>query len=137
MERIIIKLGGDQDEMLDWMRTARDGDLFDMDVLNHGSTFCLNAVGSESRSIAYLPIQQPMMLESLACKPGIDDARKSLALSRMVEYAVGEAYRRDVGEIYFLTKDADTEAFALRHNFKALPDGLKAFRLNLLETFGS
>lgn len=125
------------DAMLPWVHISRDGELLDVDTLSHESTFVLQALGTQSRdSLAYLPVQQPLMLESLLCRPNLTDKRKALALTRMVEYAIGEAYRRDAGEIYFLTRDEDTAKFALRHKFTPLPDGLTVYRLNLRETFG-
>lgn len=138
MERIIVRIDeGREFELNEWLDQTTDGHLYDPDVLAHRSSFLLSALIAGTGRIAYLPVQQPLMLESLACRPNIGAGAKAVALTRMVEYAVGEAYRRDAGELYFLTRDTETEKFALRHNFKALPDELKVYRLNLLETFGS
>lgn len=139
MEHVIVKLArlDELDEMREWLRSTRDGELFDYDVLEHESTFVLQAMGADSQYYsAYLPVQQPFMLESLVCRPGLTASQTAQALTRLSEYAISEAFRRDAGEIYFLTRDADTAKFAERHKFKPLPDGLKVYRLNLRETFG-
>lgn len=125
------------EQMVGWIGNSRDGALFDPDVLAHESTFVLEAMGTKSGQMAYLPVQQPLMLESLICRPDLTSAQTAQALTRLVEYAIGEAYRRDAGELYFLSRDEETCKFAERHKFKLLPDGLTVYRLNLLETFGS
>lgn len=136
MEHVIVKFTHSGEEMLEWLKTTKDGDLFDYDLLRHESTFFLCAVKTDFGPIAYLPVQQPLMLESLAAKPGLGPRDTALALTRMVEYAIGEAFRRDAGELYFLTRDKETADFARRHRFTPLPDGLEVYRLNLRETFG-
>lgn len=137
MEHVIVKLGNDKQEIESWLASSKDGELYDPDVLNHDSSFILTAVQTNSGNIAHLPVQQPLMLENFIKSPDLSTERSALALTRLVEYAIGEAYRRDVGEIYFLTRDPETANFAERHHFKTLPDGLQVYRLNLLETFGS
>ena len=137
MEHLVIRLAcpGEIEEMKAQAKHATDGELFDLDVLEHDSTFVLSAVRTGGGCGGFLPVQQPLMLESFVA-PNLEGRPKAQVLARMVEYAIGEAYRRDVGEIYFLTRDPETAKFALRHKFKALPDGLECYRLNLRETFG-
>lgn len=138
MEHLVVKLADsiELEDMKSLLETTRDGDLFDHDVLRHGSTFSLSAISSESGRIAYLPVQQPLMLENLVFKPWTTDKQRAQAMVRLAEYAIGEAYRRDAGELYFLCRDESTCRFAERHKFKLLPEELKVYRLNLLETFG-
>lgn len=139
MQHVIVRLGRNNDieQFKAWLALSRDGHLFDADVLAHDSTFLLSAMRTVDGSLAHIPVQQPLMLESLAVKPGLGSELIAASLTRLTEYAIGEAYRRDVGEIYFLSRDADTLKFAERHHFRPLPDGLQVRRLNLLETFGS
>jgi hypothetical protein len=140
MEHVIVKLMDHRDyfgEMEAWQPGSIDGELFDVDVLRHESTFVLAALRTGSGSLAYLPVQQPLMLESFIRQPGISKALAAQSLTRLVEYAIGEAYRRHAGELYFLTRDQETAKFALRHKFQPLPDGLEVYRLNLMETFGA
>lgn len=138
MDRIITKLADsieEREEMLEWRKSTLDGELFDLDVLAHESTFTIGARLGKER-IAYLPVQQPLMLENLIFKPGLTESFKARAMTKLAEFAVSEAYRRDVGELYFLCCDQSTLAHADRHHFITLPGGLVVRRLTLLETFG-
>jgi hypothetical protein len=139
MEHIVVKLVSSREleEMEEWIPESVDGNLFDVDVLSHESTFVLGALRTGQQGhLAYLPVQQPLMLENFVRPASLPKELAAVCLSRMVEYAIGEAFRRDAAEVYFLSRDEETEKFALRHKFKALPDGLKVYRLNLFETFG-
>lgn len=120
----------------DWLATTPDGDLFDLDVMNHQSTFLLMAFNQDG-PLAFLPVQQPLMLENLIFRPGLTRSETAQAITRLAEHAVEETYARDAGEAYFLCRDASTLNFAERHGFTSLPDGLKVRRMNLLETFGN
>ena|ERR1051326_880828 len=139
MHHVIVRLSGpdDVDQMKEWLTRARDGELFDVDVLTHASTFGLTAMRTVDGALGHIAVQQPLMLESYAPKPGLGPELAGMALARLTEYAIGEAYRRDAGELYVLSRDVDTLKFAERHHFKPLPDGLQVRRLNLLETFGA
>ena len=137
MERIIVTLAQslEVEEMKAWLE--HEANLFDLDVLEHASSFVLCARG-ESGRLAYLPVQQPLMLESHIFQPGLTDAKKSLVMARLTEYAVAEAWRRDAGEVYFLSQRPETASFAARHGFENMRDrhSLETYRLNLRETFG-
>jgi hypothetical protein len=138
MDRIITKLADsepEKEQMVSWLKFTLDGDLFDMDVLQRASTFIVNARSNKER-LAYLPIQQPLMLENLIFRPMMSPSDKARVIAKLAEFAVSEAYRRDAGELYFLCRDQSTVEFAERHLFKPLPEGLTVRRLNLLETFG-
>jgi|HubBroStandDraft_1064217.scaffolds.fasta_scaffold09317_5 hypothetical protein len=150
MQHLIVRHAPEaQDIAIDWARSTPDGDLLDPDIFAHDSTFLLEArsskprttLGLDGRRLAYLPVQQPLMLENLIFAPGLDDRLRSLAITRLAEFAVSEAYRRDAGELYFLCRHPETCAFAESHLFERI-DGeesrlkLKVYRLNLRETFG-
>ena len=138
MEHVIVRLANpaEIEEMRSWLARSDDVRFFDPDVLAHDSTFVLMAFGTKSGRMAYLPVQQPFMLENFIVRPGLGESLRPLALTRLVECAIGEAFRRDAGELYFLSGDRRTLSFAARHKFCELPDRLKARRLNLRETFG-
>lgn len=138
MEHVIVKFAkpSELEGMKQWQQSTLDGELFDADVLEHESTFVLEALGSKTGRIAFLPVQQPLMLESLGVKLDLKPGQIAQALTRLVEYAISECYRRDAAELYFLTRDKETADFAQRHHFRPLPDGLQVYRLNLRETFG-
>ena len=138
MERVLVRIADslERQEMLDWLQTTKDGDLFDPDVLRHESTFVLSAFRKSGR-LAYVPVQQPLMMENLVFCPGLTERETAQAITKLAEHTIEEAYRRGAGEIYFLCRDQSTCEFAERHHFKDIaPLGLKTYRLNLLETFG-
>jgi len=142
MERLLVVPRREVPEkLLEYARTTRDGDLIDMDVFRHDSTFTLEAFGKDGPH-GFAPIAQPLMIEHLIFRPGLSAAETGQAIVRLAEHAIEEAYRRDVGDVYFLGHDESTCRFAERYNFERL-DGaesrlqLKLYRLNLLETFGS
>lgn len=140
MRRLLVTQANSKDieEMKEWLKTTRDGDLFDPDVLAHESTFTLKAFGSSGKT-AFVPIQQPLMMENLIFRPGLTIAETGQAIVRLAEHAVEEAYRRDAAEVYFLCRDESTSKFAEGYGFKdvaLLPTPLKCYRMNLLETFG-
>ena len=134
--RIVTNSSLEVEQACEWARSTPDGALLDLDIFAHQSTFLLSAMQSGQGKLAYCPVQQPLMMENLIFKPGLRDRDRALAMTRMAEHAIAEAYRRDVGEIYFLCRDASTLAFADRHKFTELPAGMQVRRLNLLETFG-
>lgn len=142
MQQVIIRPSDDEREQaIEWARETPDGDLLDLDIFEHGSTFLLGARQYPGRTIAYLPVQQPLVLENLIFRPGLNDAERAVAIARLVQYAIAEGYRRDVGEVSFLCRHKETCRFAERHNFVRVdgPDSelkLKHYRMALRETFG-
>lgn len=143
METVVVRHASlaeiEGDELRSWLKSAVDGDLFDMDVLSHGSSFVLCAVGSRSKRMAYLPMQRPLMMENLITSPWLSPTLKTMAVCRLVEEAMAEAYRVDAGEVYFLSRHGETAEFAKKRGFKDLQEvdpELRVYRLNLLETFG-
>ncbi len=139
MERVFVRqVDGEEIEQFlrPWLKSTLDGDLFDLDILEHGSTIVLGAFTREGIR-AFLPIQQPLMLENFVLRPGLSEIETVQVMARLGEHAVEEAYHRDAGEAYFLCRDRSTLQFAERHLFRKLPEGLEIRRLNLLETFGN
>lgn len=126
------------DVLRDWARTTVDGDLIDLDVFNHESTFTLEAFSKKGRA-AFSPIAQPLMIEHLIFRPELTRAEKGQAIVRLAEHVIEEAYRRDVGDVYFLGHDESTCAFAELYGFKELSKlevPLRCYRMNLRETYG-
>lgn len=142
MDHIIVKESPEfLDDIIRMSRDAVDGELLDLDIFEHERTFILGAMRPRSGAdnpLACLPVQQPLMLENFVCRPGLSFGERALVLSRLTEAAIGEAWRRGAGEVYFLSRDNPTRTFARRHRFTDLRDlGLRTYRLNLRETFGS
>lgn len=139
MERVLVRIGDAYaaERLKSWAHSTPDGDLLDLDVLNHPDSFVLEAF-SEDGVRAYVPMQRPLMMENLIFRPGLSESQTAQAIARLAEHAAEEAYRRDAGEIYFLCRDESTKKFAERHGFKNVADlGLFTYRLNLLETYGA
>lgn len=140
MERLLVALRDEApQELFDYARSTRDGDLIDLDVFKHGSTFTLEAFGKDGTH-GYSPIAQPLMIEHLIFRPGLSIAETGQAIVRLAEHTIEEAYRRDVGDVYFLGHDESTCKFAERYGFKELSKletPLRCYRLNLLETYGA
>lgn len=140
MKRLLVIARDDTPEkLLEFVRTTLDGELLDLDIFEHESTFTLDAFAKDG-SHAFCPIQQPLMMENLIFRPGLSEAETAQAIMRIAEHAVEEAYRRDVGEVYFLCRDQSTSEFAERYGFKdvaMLETPLKCYRLNLRESFGA
>lgn len=137
MERVVVTFAKDSelDELRSW--AAIQSNMLDLGVLSQDSTFVLCARGESGRH-AYLPVQQPLMLESHIFRPGLIDSMKSHVMARLTEYAVGECFRRNAGEVYFLSQRPETARFAARHGFLDIRKtlGLETYRLNLVEMFG-
>jgi hypothetical protein len=145
VERLLVTIAGPEDvqRAVRAAMTTLDGELLDLDIFEHESTFTLEAFRKGGKdgadTIAWCPIQQPLMMENLIFAPGLSRAETAQAIMRLAEHAVEEAYRRDAGEVYFLCRDPSTCDFAERYGFKnvaELATPLKCYRLNLLETFG-
>lgn len=143
MERLLVKHANVNSEagdvLREWSRTTVDGDLIDLDVFNHESTFTLEAFSKGRGRVAFSPIAQPLMIEHLIFRPGLSIAEKGQAIVRLAEHAIEEAYRRDVGDVYFLGHDESTCSFAERYGFielSKLDPPLRCYRMNLLETYG-
>ena len=135
MERVIVTEATyrERRELEVW--ASYEPNLIDLAMLDQASTFILCARG-ESGRLAYLPVQQPLMLESHIFRPDLNDAQKSYVMARLTETAVAEAYTRDAGEVYFLSQRPETARFASRHGFQPMKAlGLDTYRLNLIETF--
>lgn len=142
MERLLVKLleqrGAAPDKLLEFAQTTRDGNLIDLDVFRHDSTFTLEGF-TRAGTQCYAPIAQPLMIEHLIFRPGLSIAETGQAIARLAEHAVEEAFRRDIGDVLFLGHDETTCKFAERYGFvevSKLPDPLRCYRMNLLETFG-
>lgn len=140
MKRLLVKPRPDcPEQLLEFARTTRDGNLIDLDVFNHASTFVLEAFGKDGTH-GFSPIAQPLMIEHLIFRPGMSVAETGQAIVRLAEHAVEEAYRRDVGDVYFLGHDESTCQFAEGYGFlelSKLDPPLRCYRMNLRETFGA
>jgi hypothetical protein len=140
VERLLVALRQDVPEQLrEFVRTTRDGELLDLDIFEHDSTFTLEAFGKKGTR-GFAPIAQPLMIEHLIFRPGLSTSETGQAIVRLAEHVIEEAYRRDVGDVYFLGHDESTCKFAELYGFKELSKldpPLRCYRMNLLESFGA
>ncbi len=117
-----------------WFRESLGNQMFDPDVLEHGSTFVL-AAEHRGDVLAFLPISQPLMMESLAFRPGhefgLSDTDQALVMTRLAEHAIEQCFPRGAGEVYFLCQKPETARFAERHHFKLVD--IPLYRFNLRE----
>lgn len=139
MERLLVResKAAKPDQLIEFAQTTRDGDLIDLDIFNHASTFTLEAFSKDGVH-GYSPIAQPLMIEHLVFRPGLTERQTAQAIVRLAEHAIEEAFRRDVGDVYFLGHDESTCDFAEKYGFMELSKlGLRCYRLNLRETYGA
>jgi hypothetical protein len=111
----------------DWAKENPAGE-FDPEVplFPSSTTWC---AFDEDGPLVFQTLQQPVVLESLAIRPGADDRQISSAMKELTQNAVTHAFNRGAGEIYYLGTDEDTDAFACNHIFEPLP--YRVFRVKL------
>lgn len=137
MSRHILVRRLDADEngnfglMIDWLRETLGFQQFDPDVLEYEGTETL-AAAIRGEIVAFLPVQRPRMMESVAFKPGISEELKALAMTRLAEHAIEACLGKNAGEVYFLCQEPATKEFAERHHFSPVL-GMELMRFNAKE----
>jgi N-acetylglutamate synthase-like GNAT family acetyltransferase len=81
----------------------------------------------------YIPIQQPLMMESVAVRPGADPIQAATALRELLKATVMQAHVKGAGEIYFLSNEDTIQTFAAKHAFTKLPFSVYRVKLSDLE----
>jgi hypothetical protein len=104
----------------------------DPGVLNYPTTSLLCAYDVDG-PLMFLPVQQPMMMESVAPRPGADPLQTAVALRELMKAVVMQAHLKGVGEIYFVSDEATIQPFAEKHAFKKMPYSLYRVKLSDLE----
>jgi hypothetical protein len=115
---------------LDWAKENADKSEFDFQVALFPSSTTWCAYDKDG-PLAYQTIQQPLMLESLAPRPGSSPMQISLSLKELTKTAITLAHSKGVGEIYFLGSSEDTNSFASNHIFEEVP--MKVYRLKIAD----
>jgi hypothetical protein len=118
-------------QFLDWSKRNTASE-FDPEVARYPSTVTFCAYDGDG-PLAYMPIQQPLFMESLAPRPGADKSRIAAALKELTQAAVTQAHVQGKGEIYFLGTDESTDAMAANHVFEKLPYSVYRLKLKDLE----
>lgn len=83
--------------------------------------------------VAFQTVQQPLMLESLAPRPGASRLQIASALRELTQNAVSQAIMGGVGEIYFLGSSEETNRFAENQIFERLPYSVYRVKIKDLE----
>lgn len=119
---------------LDWNLENADKSQFDPDVPLYPSstTWCAY---DKTGPLVFQTIQQPimitepLMLESIAPRPGLHPNQVSLSLKELTQNAITIAHCKGAGEIYYLSSDPETDEFAANHIFEKLPFTVYRVRL--------
>jgi hypothetical protein len=112
---------------LDWVRENPVNE-FDPDVALFPSSITWCAYDKDG-PLAYQTVQRPLMLESLAPRPGATKQQVASALKELTQNAVTQAGLSGAGEIYFLGSDSATSEFATNHIFEEVK--MKVYRVKI------
>ena len=101
----------------EWSKENEDKSKFDpaVPLFPSSTTWCAY---DKDGPLAYQTIQQPLMLESLAPRPGNSPTQNAAAMKELTKNCITLAHSKGVGEIYFLGSDFETDAFASNHIFE-------------------
>lgn len=110
---------GDQKSIVEWSAGAAGQNFYDPDVILYPSTFTLCAF-DDSGPLLYMPVQQPLLMDSLAFRPGLEIGRASLALRTMFQAVVTQGYIKGAGEIYFAASEPTVAALSEKHGFERI-----------------
>ena len=121
------------EQFFDWAQENSDKSEFDpaVPLFRSSSTWCAY---DEDGPVAFQTLQQPIMLESLAPRPGASEIQIASALKELTQNAITHAHCRGAGEVYFLGSDDSTSAFAANKIFEELP--FKCYRVKLADLEG-
>jgi len=112
----------------DWSVENTDKGKFDPEVARFKSSITWCAY-DEDGPLVFQTIQRPLMLESLAPRPGATKEQIASAMKELTQNAVTQAHVMDSGELYFLGTDEETNEFAKNKIFEELP--YRVFRCKL------
>jgi hypothetical protein len=118
----------ESDRFKEWALANAEKNGLDLGVLTYPSTTVLCAF-DETGPLAYLPVQQPAFMESLAPRPGLTDHDRAMVFKALTQTLVTQCASSGKGEIYFLASDKDTAEFAENHKFEKVPYAV--YRLKL------
>lgn len=111
----------------DWAKENTHGE-FDPEVARFKSSVTWCAYDKDG-PLVFQTAQRPIMLESLAPRPGANKLQIASAMRELTQNAVTQASISGAGEIYFLGSSEETNEFAMNHIFEEVK--MKVFRLKL------
>ena len=101
----------------DWAMKATNN-LYDPQVAGYPCTEVL--VAENGQPLVFLPIQQAVVMDALAPKPGIEKREMALALKELVKMTAFMAHRAHLREIMFFSADEDVNEMAERYGFEKI-----------------
>jgi hypothetical protein len=117
----------DAEQFQEWSR-VNEKNAFDPEVAAYPSTITW-VVYDRFGPLAYMPMQCPLMMESIAVRPGAFKSEIAAAMKEFTQQFVTQAHIRGAGEIYFLGSDDGTNEMAGNQVFEELP--YKVYRLRI------
>ena len=123
----------DNQKFLEWSMANKANNDFDPDVPLYGTTVTFAAYNSDG-PVAYLPMQMPVVLDSLAVKPDATPLEIATALKEFVMTAVTQCHVRGCGEIMFIGTSEETNRFAEGSGiFEKVPHPVYRLKISQLE----
>ncbi len=117
----------DRDLVVKWMVETPHNEA-DASVFGYKST-TFRCAYSQDKIIAFMPLQRPLMLESLAKNPEATPIEMAAALRSLIQDVLRSAEEEGAGELYFLGSEASLPEFAKKHGFEEVP--FKVFRIRV------
>lgn len=113
----------------DWASENEHGE-FDAQVplFPSSTTWCAY---DKDGPLVFQTIQRPIMLESLAPRPGASKEQVALAMKELTQNAITQAHLTGAGEIYFLGSEEGTDAMAQNQIFEEVK--MKVYRVKVRE----
>ncbi len=108
------------------LETPNNG--FDPEVAKYPSTVTW-CVYDQQGPLAFMPVQRPLVMESVASRPGAEKIDIAMALKEFTQNCVTQAHITGAGEILFLGSEEGTNEMAANHLFEEAP--YKVYRLKV------
>lgn len=131
MRSIFIRLAKEEEAQLyfDWAQENPVNE-FDPEVAKFPSSVTWAAYDQDG-PVAFQTIQRPLVLESLAPRPGLSKLQTAQVLKEFTQNAVTQCHLQGAGEILFLGSDPATDEFAQNWVFEKVE--MPVYRLKLRE----
>jgi len=117
---------------LEWSRNTPDNG-FDPEVAKYPSTITW-CVYDRFGPLAFMPVQHPLVMESVASRPGASKLEIAEALKEFTQNCVTQAHVRGAGEILFLGSEEGTDHMAQNQIFEKLNYTVYRLRVKDLES---
>lgn len=116
----------DQRTFIEWVNSTPNN-LWDVDVLKYPTLRVICSYGDAP--VAFLPVQQGLMLESLAVSATARDLDKGQAFRDLVKGAELHASSLGIRELYFVCRDPRVTSIAESHGFERIEHPLVRLKL--------